>query len=113
MTKSHLQGLQSELSVALFLAKKGWILCAHRFKNRFAEIDLIFQEPGPVRLFHLVEVKTCQMTQWQEHRISARQRTRLLRSRDYLENLWRARVALHLAVVSHQGEVIIHEDIYS
>ncbi len=111
----HLRGLQSELNVALFLSRRrGWILKEHRFKTRFAELDLIFEESTSEGIFvHIVEVKTCQKAAWQEHRLTSKQRLRLMRSRVFLEGLWRRRVCLHLAVASQGGEVELLEDICS
>jgi Holliday junction resolvase-like predicted endonuclease len=111
----HLRGLQSELRVAVFLSHtRGWILKEHRFETRFAELDLVFEESTAEGiLVHIVEVKSCQKVAWQAHRLSAKQRLRLMRSRDYVENLWRRRVCLHLAVASQGGEVELLEDICS
>jgi ribonuclease HII/Holliday junction resolvase-like predicted endonuclease len=112
---AHLRGLRSELNVAISLSQtRGWILKAHRFKTRFAELDLIFEERTSNESFvHIVEVKSCQKLDWQEHRVTAKQRLRLMRSRDYLENLWRKKVCLHLAVATQSGEVQLLEDICS
>lgn len=111
----HLRGLQSELKVAIYLSRsRGWILKAHRFKTRFAELDLIFEESTSNGIFiHIVEVKTCQKLAWQQHRLSSKQRLRLMRSRDFVESLWRCRVCLHLAVASQGGEVELLEDFCS
>lgn len=64
-------------------------------------------------LVHIVEVKTCQNPDWQIHRVTQRQRSRLMRARTLLENSWKRPIALHLAVVSQGEEVTVIEDICS
>lgn len=75
-------------------------------KTPFAEIDLIYQVER--KLFLVVEVKSLGQFDFIQHRVSSRQKQRLLRARSYLESQWKSEIMLWWAYV-YQNEVYIIE----
>ena len=91
------KGYQSERLVEQRLALRGWVLCRHRWRTPWAEVDLVFQKKG--RLL-MVEVKSLADLGFLATAVSSKQKRRLQR---VLENVTEAnptkRVELVLAVV--------------
>ncbi len=101
--------LDSERRVQIFYQQKGYVLLAQRVKTPFAEVDLLFKTPEGHAL--MVEVKTANLSAFQNHRISWKQRARLIRALQFLAERWKVPVEVHWAFVTKEGEVTIIEDI--
>lgn len=82
---------------------------AQRVKTPFAEVDLLFRTPENHVL--MVEVKTNNVLAFQNHRISYRQKTRLIRALQFLAEKLDSLVEVHWAFVTKEGKVTIIEDI--
>ncbi|WP_172795333.1 YraN family protein [Bdellovibrio bacteriovorus] len=106
---AHQRGLDSEKLVQKFYEKKGYTLLAQRVITPFAEVDLIFQTPEGHAL--MVEVKTTNIADFQPHRISWKQKARLVRALQYLTSKLENLVEVHWAFVTKEGKVTIIEDI--
>ncbi|MBV2169834.1 MAG: YraN family protein [Bdellovibrio sp.] len=78
-------------------------------KTPFAEIDLIFKTPEGHAL--MVEVKTTNLSEFQNYRISRKQKARLLRALQFLTNRLDSLVEVHWAFVTKEGVVTVIEDI--
>jgi len=78
-------------------------------KTPFAEIDLIFKTPEGHAL--MVEVKTVNLSEFQNYRISRKQKARLLRALQFLTDRLDSLVEVHWAFVTKEGAVTVIEDI--
>lgn len=106
---AHQRGLDSEKIVLNFYQKKGYELLGQRVKTPFAEVDLIFQTPQGHAL--MVEVKTSNLSEFQNYRISYKQKNRLLRALQFLSVRLDVLIEVHWAFVTKEGEVTVIEDI--
>lgn len=106
---AHQRGLDSEKIVQNFYQKKGYELLGQRVKTPFAEVDLIFQTPQGHAL--MVEVKTSNLSEFQNYRISYKQKNRLLRALQFLSVRLDVLIEVHWAFVTKEGEVTVIEDI--
>ncbi|MGZ3779067.1 MAG: YraN family protein [Pseudobdellovibrionaceae bacterium] len=106
---AHQRGLESEKHVQEFYFKKGYVLLAQRLKTPFAEVDLIFRSPAGHAL--MVEVKTTNISEFQNYRISQYQKRRLMRALLFLTERLNSLVEVHWAFVTKEGQVTIIEDI--
>ncbi|WP_415063723.1 YraN family protein [Bdellovibrio sp.] len=106
---AHQRGLDSEKHVQKFYEEKGYKLLEQRLKTPFAEIDLIFKTPEGHAL--MVEVKTTNLSEFQNYRISRKQKARLLRALQFLTNRLDSLVEVHWAFVTKEGVVTVIEDI--
>jgi putative endonuclease len=80
-----------------------------RLRTPFAEVDLLFRREAGALL--MVEVKTLSRFDFLLHRISPRQKERLFRARLYLQSQYREAVEINWAYVSHNGDVLVIEDV--
>lgn len=80
-----------------------------RLKTPFAEVDLLFRAPEGHVL--MVEVKTANLAVYQAHRISWKQKARLVRALQFLAARLDCLVEVHWAFVTKDGAVTIIEDI--
>ncbi len=106
---AHQRGLEAEFSVIQFFQKKSYHLLQQRLKTPYAEVDLLFMSPGGYLL--MVEVKSVSSEAFIQHRISRRQKVRLLRAVQFLAAQFDKLVAVHWAFVSPGGEITLIEDI--
>lgn len=106
---AHKRGLESEKYVQKYYEKRGYELLAQRLKTPFAEVDLIFKTPEGHAL--MVEVKTTNLSEFQNFRISQRQKNRLIRALQFLTARLDSLVEVHWAFVTKEGDVTIIEDI--
>lgn len=106
---AHQRGLDSEQCVLNFYHHKGYQVLAQRLKTPFAEVDLLFRSPEGHIL--MVEVKTANLAIYQAHRISWKQKARLMRALQFLAARFETLVEVHWAFVTKDGVVTIIEDI--
>lgn len=106
---AHQRGLDSEQYVLNYYHQKGYQILAQRLKTPFAEVDLLFRSPEGHIL--MVEVKTANLQTYQVHRISWKQKARLIRALQFLAARFEALVEVHWAFVTKDGAVTIIEDI--
>lgn len=106
---AHQRGLDSEDVVRKFYERQGYELLAQRLRTPFAEIDLLFKtEVGHVLM---VEVKTSNISDFQPHRISKKQKERQKRALLYLTSQLECLVEVHWAFVTKAGDVSVIEDV--
>lgn len=101
--------MNSEKYVQKFYEKRGYELLAQRVKTPFAEVDLIFKTPEGHAL--MVEVKTSNLSEFQNYRISQKQKSRLIRALQFLTVKLDSLIEVHWAFVTKDGQVTIIEDI--
>ncbi|KYG63831.1 hypothetical protein AZI86_13510 [Bdellovibrio bacteriovorus] len=78
-------------------------------KTPFAEVDLLFRTPENHVL--MVEVKTANIEDFQAHRITLRQKKRLMRALLFLAEKLESLVEVHWAFVTKEGGVTIIENV--
>ncbi|UOF01922.1 hypothetical protein MNR06_03005 [Bdellovibrio reynosensis] len=78
-------------------------------KTPFAEVDLLFRTPDNHVL--MVEVKTNNISAFQNFRIGKRQKNRLVRALQFLSDRLDSLVEVHWAFVTKEGKVTVIEDI--
>lgn len=96
MYYEHVKGLDSELKVIRFLQAQGWQLLQHRFKTKLAEVDLILQKDGCLRI---LEVKSISNWDFVSYRLSKKQKERLVRAYHYFQQRYTQDILLELALV--------------
>ncbi len=98
------RGLETEGLVLKFLIQKKFKLVEQRYKTPFGEVDLLLDSPKN----HLVMIEVKSLSSWDRllHRLSAKQRQRLHRSRQFLENKYRRLVVLKVAYVGPKNEIV-------
>ncbi|MGZ3790708.1 MAG: YraN family protein [Bdellovibrio sp.] len=106
---AHKRGLDSEKFVQDFYKLKGYELLAQRVKTPFAEVDLLLRAPEGHLL--MVEVKTTNLSEFQNYRITIKQKKRLLRALHFLAERLEVLVEVHWAFVTKEGEITVIEDI--
>jgi Holliday junction resolvase-like predicted endonuclease len=106
MYYEHAKGINSELKVIEHLKRQGWRLLQHRFKTRLAEIDLIFQKDG---LLRIIEVKSVSSWDFVSYRISKKQKARLIQVFHYFQQRFVCDMVLELALVPLEGEILFIE----
>lgn len=108
---AHQRGIDSEKAVQNYYLKKGYEVLGQRIKTPYAEVDLILKTPQGHAL--MVEVKTTNLCEFQNYRISRNQKCRLLRALQFLSDKLETLVEVHWAFVTKEGEVTIIDDISS
>ena len=112
--KNFYLGQASEDLVLKYYLDRGFICQKRRWKSPFAEIDLVLLSPD--KIIYLVEVKSVSSFDFLSHRLSHKQKRRLQRAHLYACELWGEKmnrlVALELAVVSQQGQVLIIDNVF-
>jgi Holliday junction resolvase-like predicted endonuclease len=94
------RGEQSENLVSEYLCQRGY----SRWKTPFAELDLVFRKENEI---YAVEVKSLGRLDFGPVRVSARQRQRLFRAREWLESQYGCGVALAFAYVLPDKEILL------
>lgn len=103
MYHEHVKGLNSEFKVIQLLQNQGWRLLQHRFKTKLAEVDLIFQKEGCLRV---VEVKSVSNWDFVSYRVSKKQKDRLIRVFHYFQQRYSQDILLELALVPADGDIL-------
>jgi Holliday junction resolvase-like predicted endonuclease len=98
------RGEQSENLVSEFLSRHGFYFVASRWKTPYAEVDLVFKKRDE---FYIVEVKSLGKLDFGLVRVSAGQKQRLLRAREWLESQTGSGVALAFAYVLPDKEILL------
>lgn len=106
---AHQRGLESESRVIAHYVSKGCELLGQRIKTPFAEVDLLFKNPKGDIL--MVEVKTANISEFQQYRISWKQKRRLLRALTFLSDETKTPIEVHWAFVTKEGQVTIIDDV--
>ena len=103
------QGLRCEQIALDHYLSKYYQLVGQRVKTPFAEVDLVLKSPQDEIV--LVEVKSLSSFDFLAERISKTQKQRLIRAHRYFLTK-HDRVRLELAVVSHEGELLIFDEVF-
>lgn len=103
------QGLRCEQIALDHYLSKSYHLIGQRVKTPFAEVDLVLKSPQDEIV--LVEVKSLSSFDFLAERISKTQKQRLVRAHRYFLTKHDL-VRLELAVVSHEGELLIFDEVF-
>lgn len=106
MYYEHSKGLNSELRVIKQLQDLGWKLLNHRFKTKFAEVDLVFKKQNRVRI---IEVKSVSSWDFASARLGKKQKQRLIQVFHYFQQRFSGELILELALVPLDGDVLFIE----
>lgn len=99
MSANISHGLACEDLVRQFcITKKKYILVAQRLKTPYAEVDLVFKNSQNQLV--MIEVKSCNRDEFMTNRISYKQKQRLFRARQFLQENSKKEVLLFWAFVS-------------
>ena len=115
LSKNHCRGLYCESIVAQHYTKLGYIILGQRVKTPFAEVDLIIGKAnqGEYSNLSLIEVKSVTGEAWYCHRISRRQRERLIRAYTYLQAQFDQSLSFQMVLVTQDGALEIIDDFLS
>lgn len=81
----YLKGLRCEDLALQHYQKQGYVVLSRRLKTPFAEVDLLLKKEAE---FLMVEVKSAPKEGFEVHRLTRRQKERLLRAYSYLSKFY-------------------------